>query len=250
MNSELYRCLSFIFGVVIGSFLNVCIYRIPQGISVAKGRSFCPKCGTQLTARDLVPVLSWVFLRGRCRTCGEPISPRYPLVELLGGLLFLLAAWRYGVSLRALLTAGFFACLMVVAFIDQDTGYIPDGAHLFLLALGVANLLCPPRPVLWEQLLGAAAASVPMLLLAYLCGGFGYGDVKLMAASGLFLGWQLTLLACFFAVVLGGLRAAFLLLRRRAGRKSEMPFGPWLALGMVLAVAVGPSLLTWYGSLL
>lgn len=245
-----YYIFAFLLGLCIGSFLNVCIYRIPLGISVAKGRSICPSCETTLKGYDMVPLLSFALLRGKCRSCAAKISPRYPLVEGLTGVLFLLLALVYGFTFAAGIYAVFFACLVCIAFIDMDTQIIPDRFHIVIACLGVAAIFLVPDILWYEHLIGAVCVSLPLLIVALLTGGFGFGDIKLMAAAGLLLGWKLILVGLFVGVIVGALFAVVLLARKKAGRKTKMPFGPFLALGLVTATLVGPTVIQWYTALL
>lgn len=237
----------FLFGLCIGSFLNVCIYRIPLGISTARGRSFCPGCGHPLGAFDLFPMLSYLFLRGRCRYCRQKISLRYPFVELLTGLLFLAAFYIYGFSPYSVVLSLFFSVLIVTAFIDLDHRIIPDRLSVVILILvPFACYFDPSGFSLVSHIAGLIIISVPMLLLAFAVGGFGGGDVKLMAAAGLFLGMQNTVVAAVFAILSGAVYGVILLLRKKAGPKTEIPFGPFLAAGLIAASCLGDYLVNWY----
>lgn len=242
--------LVFIFGAVIGSFLNVLICRLPQGRSFVRGRSACPACGHQLAARDLVPVLSWLLLHRRCRYCGAPISARYPLVELLGGALACLTAAAYGFTWTAAAVFALLAGLLAVAFIDRDTMLIPNGLVLYLMIPAAALIWLLPGVSLLAHGIGFFVVSLPLFLLALFFGGFGMGDVKLMAVCGLALGWQLTLLAFLIGLALGAVYAVYLLLWRQAGRRTAFAFGPYLCLGVAGALLFGASIVDWYGNLL
>jgi len=250
----IYRAFMAVLGLVIGSFLNVCIWRVPRGESIAKGRSHCTSCGRTLTAPELVPVFSFIFLGGRCKSCKAKISPRYPLVELITGAAFFLAALIYGWSWMALVMCAFFALLVVVAFIDMDTQTIPNGLVLAIALLGVIAFFLPPPaglPVVqwWERLIGGACVSLPVLLIAWLLNGFGYGDVKLTAAAGLLLGWRLVLVAFGIGVVLGGAVGGILLATKKAGRKTAIAFGPYLCIGMFAAALIGQHIVNFYAVL-
>mgnify|MGYP001423312765 CR=1 FL=1 len=240
----------FVLGTVVGSFLNVCIYRIPLHITVVKGRSFCPRCKKTLKWYDMFPVVSWLVLRGRCRFCGQPISPRYPVIEAANGLLWLLAWQSFGWQWAAAAACLSLSALLCAAMIDHDTGEIPDGISIFLLVLAGLAMLAPGYPVgRLARLAGLAAVSLPMLVLAVWKGGFGGGDVKLCAAFGLLWGWQRSLLAALIAAVAGAAWGV-VLLRRGAGGKTAFAFGPFLALGMAVAVLWGGGIIGWYLGLL
>jgi len=242
----------FFFGASIFSFLNVVIFRVPRKISFVKGNSMCPVCGHRLSGRDMVPVLSWLFLRGKCRYCGAPVSKRYAAVELLGGALALLCAelWRNDPA-RALTVFAFAGVLTVVAFVDLDTMEIPDGFVISAAVIGLLSIASMPGVTLLERLVGVFSVSVPLLLLTLaIPGAFGGGDIKLTAACGILLGWKLSLLALFFGIVIGGAQGIFLLAAKRAGRKDHFAFGPHLCIGMLLSLFVGNALLNWYLGLL
>ena len=267
----------FIFGLLIGSFLNVCIYRIPEGISVISPPSNCPKCKKRLTPLDLVPVFSWLFLKGKCRHCGSKISPRYMLVELLTGLLFIGVYFIIGLNLYLLAALTLTALLITVTFIDIDTQTIPNGLMIFGAVVGiifVAAKVVPDTSGSYlrnalDALYGALAGFTPLLVInlgAKLIAkkdGMGGGDMKLMAVVGLFLGLKLTVAALIIAVYLGGIAGAIILLyakRKSRNQDSEnddqekkghyMAFGPFLAVGSLTAMLYGSKLIEWYMSLI
>ena len=227
--------IAFLLGAALFSFMNVVAWRLPRGKNPLTGRSFCPQCGAALTAGDLVPVFSWLFLRGRCRHCRAPIPVRYLLVELLGG-----TRWQ---GLLALALCG---VLLSIALIDAETQLIPNRLNAAVAVLAVLNLLLSPAR--WAgALIGMVCISVPMLLLCLaIPGAFGGGDIKLMAAAGLFLGWQHTLLAMFFGILGGGFYGMYLLAARKADKKDHFAFGPFLCVGIVLALLFGDPVLAWY----
>ena len=247
----LYYIYMAIVGLCIGSFLNVLIYRIPREESIVKGRSHCTKCDHTLSALELIPVFSYIFLGGKCKSCKAQISPRYPMVELMGGAVFALSALKYGFTLTTPVMALFFCCLIAIAFIDLDTQFMPDALIIAAAALGIISFFCPTNAItLVERLIGLACVSVPLFIIAKLTNGFGMGDVKLMAAAGLTLGWKLTLAAFLIAVVLGGIVAAILLITKRVKRGSAIAFGPYLCLGCFLSAMVGSYIIDFYVGLL
>ena len=238
---------AFTVGLIFGSFANVVIYRLPRGKSFVKPRSACVSCGKRLTALELIPVFSWVVQWGRCRGCDVKISVRYPLVELLCGGLFAGAVW-HSPTLLAIPLAILGFVLVCVSFIDYDTQEIPNG----LVALGAA------AAIVWVALggiewlsavLGVTAGALPLLIIDRIVillvkkDGFGYGDVKLMAVVGAFLGWQMVTVAYFFAFVGGGIFATYLLATGRAKRGGYMAFAPFLCSGTLLAFWVGDAFL-------
>lgn len=245
----LYAILSAAFGLAAGSFLNVVIYRLPvKGKFFEKSRSYCPKCGAELKWYHNIPVFSYVFLRGRCAFCKEKISPRYPLVELLNAGLWVANYFVFGLSWNLLIWDVAVSALVAMAFVDIDTKEILYTFMIVIALCGAASFFVPQEvPVVWwERLLGMAVVSVPMLILALITGGMGGGDVKLYVAIGLLLGWKLTLVSALIAIVLGGIGAVLLIALKKAKKGSEMPFGPYIALGVILAGYFGNDLLAWY----
>jgi leader peptidase (prepilin peptidase)/N-methyltransferase len=280
----------FAIGAVIASFLNVVIYRLPRGEGFIAGNSYCPKCEHKLQALDLFPVLSYLFLGRKCRYCKDPISPRYMVVELIGGIMAVISYLAFFPPLAFLLpgsegklfaggsaaTLGLVAdwlpvaipsltgalisaifvflvlCLLIlVAFIDGDTMEIPDSLSIWLAVLGVISVFIGPYAGLpwYSHLIGLFCVSVPMLVITIIVdGAFGIGDVKLMAAVGLILGWQNILLATFIGILFGGVYGIFLLVSRKKGRKEHFAFGPALCAGITISIFLGNVLLTWYGA--
>lgn len=251
-----------LFGLLIGSFLNVVVWRVPRGESIVHPPSACPRCGHRIRARDNVPVVSWLRLRGRCRDCGAPISRRYPLVEATTGVTFALCAWAVGVSwlLPALLYL--VAIGIALALIDLDVHRLPDAIVLpsyvvaaVLLTLAAWN---PGGASDWGALLragigGAVLFVVYFVIVAVYPAGMGFGDVKLAGVLGLYLGWfgwGALAFGWFAAFLLGGAFAIGLLLTRRANRKSGVPFGPWMILGALVGVVAGGPVAGWYLTLL
>jgi leader peptidase (prepilin peptidase)/N-methyltransferase len=245
----------FVFGTIIFSFLNVVIYRTPQKLSFAKGRSFCPKCHHTLHAIDLVPLFSWLFLGGKCRYCKEPISGRYPLVESIGGICAVLCSLKFVDPLYPSLQDGlcallyFYMCAMltVIAFIDWDTMTIFDGTNLLVLAGGVASAFLF-KDITWlQRLIGLFCISLPMYILVLIKeGAFGGGDIKLFAALGVFFGWKLSILLFFISVVLGGVYAGIGLLKKSKKRDEHFAFGPFICISALLVMMAGNEILNWY----
>ncbi len=245
----LYIVLSAMFGLVIGSFLNVVIYRLPtKGKFFEKSRSYCPKCGTELKWYHNIPVLSYVFLGGKCAFCKQKISPRYPIVELLNAGLWVANYFVFGFGWNMLIWDVAVSALIAMAFVDVDTKEILYTFMITVALCGVASFFVPQEvPVLWwERLIGMAAVSVPLLILALVTGGIGGGDIMLYVAIGLLLGWKLTLVSVLFAIVIGGAGAVVLLATKKAKKGSEMPFGPYIAIGVVLAGYFGNDVMAWY----
>ena len=249
LNFTIYTFV-FIFGICIGSFLNVCIYRIPQGISISKGRSFCPSCHHQLHAMDLIPLFSYLFLKRKCRYCHELISPRYFCIELLTGILFILIYHMNQMSVLFFLNCSFASLLLVIALIDYDTMDIYDYNHICFILLAILRLLFVHDESIISMLLGAIIISLPLLIIYFLTkGGIGMGDIKLMASTGLFLGFNTTLVAFIIGTILAALVGIYYLIRGQKEIQDRMAFGPFLAIGLFIASLYGNILISFYLSL-
>lgn len=244
-------------GLLIGSFLNVVVHRVPRGESVIRPRSRCPGCEAGIRARDEVPVLSWLLLRGRCRDCGAPISVRYPLVEMVTAVVFALLALRIGVTtaLPAFLYIG--AVGVALALIDLDTKRLPDVLTLPSYVVGIVLLTVAALTdehagpsVLLRALVGLTAMwSFYFALRLFYPQGMGFGDVKLAGVLGLFtayLGWGAWAVALFAGFLFGGAVSIGLVVAGRAGRKSKVPYGPFMLAGALVAVLVGQPLAQAY----
>lgn len=246
----------FVVGLFIGSFLNVCIYRLPRGESVVWSGSHCPSCNRRVAPYDNVPVLSYLWLLGKCRRCRAPISMQYPLVEVLNGLASVLVVWRFGFTWPAVAYAAFCAALIVVSGIDLEHQIIPDRITLPGLAIGlVAAATILPIGVV-NAVAGVAVGGGLLWLLAwlspYLFGkeGMGGGDIKLMGMVGAFLGWKPALLTIMLGAIAGSVLGITLIAIKRLRRDQYIPFGPFLALGAVVALFFADDLLAWYQSFL
>ena len=247
MTDKIYLAAAFLLGCCIFSFLNVVIYRLPKKMDFVTGRSACPFCGHALGAPDMVPVLGWVFLGGKCRYCKAGISVRYPLVELAGGIAAVLCSYHFGINPRAIIAFLFLCVLTVVSFVDMNTMEIPFSLVIAAALMGVLSVLFFPEISLVERVIGIFCVSVPLYLLTVAVpGAFGGGDIKLMAACGIFLGWKLNLLALFLGVMGGGIYGFWLLAAKRKKRTDHFAFGPFLCLGMAAALFWGEKILDWY----
>jgi leader peptidase (prepilin peptidase) / N-methyltransferase len=237
----------FLFGLVIGSFLNVVIGRLPAGRSLVYPGSACPSCGASIHWYDNVPVLSWLWLRARCRSCHAIISWRYPAVELATAILFALAAHQVGPARDLVPALLLLSALIAITFIDLDHQLIPDVITLPGIIAGAA-LSVALHPERWlDTLLGVViGGGLFFVIIVASGGGMGGGDMKLGAMMGAFLGWKLVLLAILLGVLAGGAVAIALLTTGSKGRKDPVPFGPFLALGAVLSLLWGNDLLGWY----
>ena len=238
-----------LFGAVVGSFLNVCIVRLPSDQSVVSPRSRCPKCDRPIEWRDNIPIVSWLLLGGKCRGCREPISMLYPLVELAVTLLWAGMAWHYGLSLEALSGALFGTLLLGIAMTDAMKYIIPNEFTWGGLIIGLVLAAAGGLDVFIQAAIGAAVGFGLLWLVgvvgtwAFKEEAMGGGDVKMMAMVGSFLGWQGVLLTIFLGALAG---TAIFLPLTLMGRKKQVPFGVFLAFGAAITYVVGPSLIAWY----
>ena len=248
-----------ILGLLVGSFLNVVIFRVPRGESVVSPRSRCPGCGTELSARDNVPVLSWLVLRGRCRICKAPISVRYPIVELLTGLLFAAVAWWTGLAWELPAYLYLAAIGVALSAIDLDTKRLPNAIVLPSYAVALVLLLLPAViDGRWDDylraVLGGAALFAFYFGLAFVYpAGMGFGDVKLAGVLGIYLGWvswPLVALGTFAGFLLGAVVGVIVMVAGKGGRKTKVPFGPFMVVGTFLALFWGQAAVDWYAAAL
>lgn len=245
--------IRFFFGACIFSFLNVVIDRLPREESVVYGRSHCTNCMRELTAWELIPCFSFLFLHGKCKGCGAKIPARDFWTELLGGAAFVGCGWIYGcgslgiLSLRGAVIFTYLGILLVVALIDWDTQMIYDRFHWIILGLAVLDMVLFSGTGLTDRLVGAVIISLPMFVLALIIpGAFGGGDIKLMAVSGLLLGTAPMVCAMFLAILTGGGYATMMLVSGKLEKKDQFAFGPFLALGLAVAVIWGRQIADWY----
>ena len=258
----------FVFGLLVGSFANVVIWRFPRGESLTSPGSRCPSCGTPVRWYDNIPVVSWLVLRARCRSCGAPIAARYPAVELLSAGLWFTAALAYGVGVQAVIAGLFFWILLILTFIDLDTMRLPNPIVAGLAGLGLLGALASQfADVMWVPLTGAEESPLLVAALGAVLGaglsglvaalyagvrgrsGFGMGDVKLLGAMGLFLGPYVLLsllVGSLFGAIVGIVTAG----RSEEGLAAKIPFGPFLALGGILTALIGPEVVRLYLALI
>lgn len=268
----LLAVLSFVVGGMIGSFLNVCVYRIPKGESVVNPPSHCPKCGENIAWYDNIPVLSWLILGARCRNCKAPISWQYPLVEAITGTLFLLVFLRFGRTVASPVYMTLAASLVLVTFIDLTDWTIPDRITLPGIPIGIAcSVLAMVYPAsglqigemhkdVFDSLIGVALGGgiiyaldkISLLLLKK--HGMGFGDVKLLAMLGAFVGWKGVLLILIMACLVGSVVGVTLVaIKKLKGKDKEdhyLPFGPYLSVAGLLVVFFGDEILSWYMNML
>lgn len=245
--------IAFLYGIVIGSFLNVLIYRLPIKETIVTDRSHCMTCGRQIKWYDLIPLASYIFLRGRCRYCKAKISIQYPLIEALNGIGYVLIFFIKGFSLESVLFCFTFSTLIVVAIIDFRTYEIPQCLNIFIGGIGVLRVILDFGNLL-EYLIGFCIISGFMLIVLLIgrkikdVDAFGGGDIKLMAASGLLLGWKNIILAFFIGCILG---AVIHSIRMRISDEDHvLAFGPYLCAGIFISILFGNTLINWYVGLL
>lgn len=245
----------FLFGLIIGSFLNVCIYRIPKKFSIVFPPSSCPLCNQKIKPIDNIPLISYIILLGRCRYCKTRISIRYPFVELINAILFVIVIYRYGLNMDGIFYMALISTLIVITFIDIDHMIIPDVISLpwIVIAL-IAGMTFMPDPLIYDSNLGVKGAIIGFfaggglfLFISIISrGGMGGGDIKLMALFGACLGWKAALLITFIGSLLGSIYGITLMIFKGKGRKTKVPFGPFLAVGAVICILYGRELLEMY----
>lgn len=256
MPNYLLECFAFIFGLCIGSFLNVCIYRLPISKSIAYPGSACPSCATPIAARDNIPLLGYLLLGGRCRHCRVHIPLRYPLVELITGLLALGTVLKFGIGVQAPVYFVFIAALLTITFIDIDHRIIPDVISLPGIPLGFAAAFILPDFGYADSLAGILLGGGSLYLVAWGYAlvtrkeGMGGGDIKLLAMIGAFIGWKGVLFTIFAASAAGTAAGLFLIAVRGGTMKLAVPFGPFLSLGAMTYLFFGQTILFWYFSIL
>jgi leader peptidase (prepilin peptidase) / N-methyltransferase len=252
MTPFLFGLYIFLVGLCVGSFLNVCIYRLPAERSIVRPASACTQCGSPLRWYDNIPLLSYMILRGRCRNCRVVISPRYPIVELLTGM-FALALWlRFGTHPHTAVYFAFIAALLTITFIDIDHRIIPDGISLPGIPIGFILSFFLPQVGWLDSLLGIALGGGSLFLVAWTYQvftgkeGMGGGDIKLLGMIGAFIGWQGVLFTIMISSFIGTAVGVALMLHARKGMKMAIPFGPFLSIGAILYVFFGPEWIAWY----
>ena len=256
MPQYLIEIFVFLQGLCIGSFLNVCIYRLPASKSIIRPRSMCPNCSTLIPFYDNIPVLSYLWLRGQCRQCRVKIPMRYPAVELLGGLFALGAYLKFGLTFEALIYYIFISTLLVVTFIDLDHRIIPDVITLPGIPICFAASFALPEITYTEALIGILVGGGSLFLVAWTYSlitkkeGMGGGDIKLLAMMGGIIGWKGILFTIFVASLVGTLAGLVVMLQSRKGMKLAVPFGPFLSIGGVTYIFFGVPIIAWYFDLL
>jgi leader peptidase (prepilin peptidase)/N-methyltransferase len=256
IGTPLWPVAALALGLIVGSFANVCIHRLPLRQSVVTPRSRCPHCGAPISAWDNVPILSYALLLGRCRYCRAPIAVRYPLVEAANGLLYLGLALQFGPTLRSLVLMAFVTALLVLSLIDLDYQLLPDVITLPGIPVGLAASLLPGPPTPLSAAIGAAGGYLALALVAWIYRrtrggeGLGRGDWKMTAMLGAFLGWDQMLLVVFIASLAGTVVGLALIALGGGNGKSRLPLGTFLGLAGIAVTFVGEPVTAWYRGLL
>jgi len=244
--------LIFILGLIVGSFNNVCIYRIPRNESIIYPASHCPKCRSKIKPIDNIPLLSYILLKGRCRNCKSKISIQYPIVELLTGLTYLIIYLIYGLSVQTLIYIILSSALIIIAFIDLNEQIIPDVISLPGIVIGLILSFIVPYISFINSVLGALIGGGIILIIAWVGSiifkkeAMGGGDVKLAAMIGAFLGWRYMVISLFLGFFLGALAGIFLILSKIKRKEDMVPFGPFIALGSIITLLCGEKIIAWY----
>jgi len=256
MENTLTIIFIFIIGTLIGSFLNVVIFRIPKGESISFPPSHCQNCKTRLTVLDLIPIISYIYLRGKCRTCGEKVSVQYPIIEGVTGLVFIFTYVNFGVSFAFLEYAIILSLLVAIFVIDYKHYIIPDGMNLLIFLVALGFLLVGffmgdygLSDILY-RFYGLILGGGFFLLVAIITGAMGGGDIKIMAALGFLFGFTQTLVLIFFSFIIGGVMSGLLLVLKLKKRKDHIPFGPFICIAAFITIFWGEDLIRWYTNLL
>lgn len=236
-------------GLVIGSFLNVCIYRIAKEESIAYPPSHCMTCGYELKWRDLIPVISYIFIKGKCRSCREKISLRYPTVEIINGIIYLLLFLQFGLTIKFIGYCILTSILIVIGMIDYDTKFVYRSTTIFGIVTGMTFILMNwfvNRNGVIDSLIGGTIGFIVIGLIVILTKGMGEGDIEIATVCGLFLGIKGIGVSLFLSFIIGGIVATIIIIFKIKDRKSEMAFGPCLAMGGIITMLWGTKLLDMY----
>ena len=255
----MFECfIVFVFGLIFGSFANVCIYRMPRNMSIVKPNSHCTNCNTFIKWYDNIPILSYILLKGKCRNCNSPISIKYPLVEFFCGILFLSMYYLYGFTFMLIPFCIFVFSLLVTTVIDFEFKIIADEISFMLIIVGIATSFfnLSLGETIWQRVLGSflgfLAGGGSLFVIAYIGklifkqDAMGGGDIKIMAGIGAFVGWDKVLFAIFVASLFGSIVGIILIICKKIGRKQEMPFGPYLAIASYLTLFFSPQVVINY----
>lgn len=255
----LFYTVVFLFGISIGSFLNVVILRLPRNESLIKRSSHCMTCGTKIRARDLIPVFSWLALKGKCHSCGEKISPRYPIVESLNGLMFVLTFWVLDANAESIITCVLMSLLIVVGFMDWDTMEIDERILGLIAILVIPSHIFTEQSTIKNRIIGALIISVPFFIIGeisrtFIKKKFGedfraieLGDTLLMIAAGAYLGTKAIIVSALFGIVIAAIAG---LINKMVSGESKFAFGPYLSIGIAIGALWGNNIAQWYIGLL
>lgn len=241
----LFYLYVFALGLIIGSFINVCALRYDTKEDAIHGRSHCPQCNHTLRYYDLIPLFSWIFLKGKCRYCKAKISIRYPLIELITAIVFVLIFNKFLISYQTIIYLIIATTLIYAALVDMQIMIIPDRTHIILVICAIILILFN-NTTLFDKLIGALIVSIPLLIIAYITKGMGYGDVKLMASAGLILGVKGIILSIIIGSILGSIYGIIQMRTNDANSKTEMPLGPHLIIAIIFTMLYGNTIINWY----
>lgn len=242
--------LIFLLGIVIGSFLNVCIFRIPKEESISFPPSHCGNCNTRLKGKDLVPIFSYIFLKGKCRYCKEKVSIQYPLIEGFTGILFLILYLKFGLTLELFSYITLTSILIVIGIIDFKTQYVYTSniitGIIFGIIFVVLSFILGKKVDLINVALGVLIPALILVIIVWTTNAMGWGDVEIIFLTGIFLGLKLNLLNLFISIVIGGIYAIYLMIFKKKSGKEEMAFGPYIASATYITILFGNQMLDWY----
>jgi leader peptidase (prepilin peptidase)/N-methyltransferase len=244
--------LIFILGLIVGSFSNVCIYRIPRNESIIYPASHCPKCRSNISLKDNIPLISYILLKGRCRNCKSKISIQYPIVEFLTGLIYLIIYLIYGFSIQTIIYIILSSALIIIAFIDLNEQIVPDVISLPGIVIGFIISFFVPYISYINSALGVVVGGGIILIIGiagsviFKKEAMGGGDVKLAAMIGAFLGWRYIIISLFLGFFLGALAGIILILSKIKSREDTVPFGPFIVLGSFITLLWGEQIISWY----
>lgn len=245
----MFYILFFVYGVIIGSFLNVCICRIPKGESLTYPPSHCTDCGVKIKSYNLIPIISYVLLRGRCNSCKSKISIQYPIIEALNGIIYMGLYYKFGLGIEVILFAYISSILIVISGIDLFTNYVYKNtiiAGLIGFVIFFIYKLMSHDPVISNIIGGAVGFGIIALIILLSKGGMGWGDSEIALICGLFLGLKLTILTLFLAFLIGGIAGIILILTKKKNRKDFIPFGPYIVCAFFITLMVGQKLISLY----
>lgn len=245
-----YSVFFFIFGAVFGSFFNVVGLRLPKKEPFHDDRSYCPHCKTQLTGKELIPIVSYIIQGGKCRTCKQKISPLYPIVELATALLFLYSFLHFNLRIELITAILLISLLMIVYVSDLTYMLIPNRLLLFFLPLFIIVRIYEPLSPWYDAIIGAFVGyGLIAIIIIVSKGGMGAGDMKLFGLLGIVLGWKLVLLTFFLSALIGAIVGGFLIVTKKVKRKQPIPFGPYIVIATIISYFFGEHMVTFYVSL-